>query len=217
MKRLNFRNNVFGEKKFYQIVFERKKVSTIWGGITSSIKREMYYPEPQNWSYKEIKFNGYEAISYYSQKLKNKKRNNNGLEIILQIQSYLPEIVSFYKGGWKNNKKNGKGLWSNHHPLIGQCTTAGADNPKYIVKLDIYEECTFTGTFKNDEFNKGIFVNDMGTFNGNFKKGKMFNGTLTYWIKKSNKKKLSNIKMKIKDGKELMTSEIKDFLNDKNS
>ena len=27
-------------------------------------------------------------------KLKNKKRNANGLEIILQVQAYLPEIVS---------------------------------------------------------------------------------------------------------------------------
>ena len=197
----------------------------------------MYYPEPQNWSYKEIKFNGYEAISYYSQKLKNKKRNNIGLEIILQIKAYLPEIVSFYKGEWKNDKKNGKGFWSNYHPLIGECTTAGIDNAAYIVKLYLDEECTFNGTFKNDEFDKGIFVNDTGTFKVTFKRGKMFNGILNFWIKKDDtilssdqiddnsmpkspnvvfdRTKLSNIKMMIKDGKYLITNEIKKFISNK--
>jgi len=203
MKRIKFKNNTFGEKKFYQIVFEQKKTSTIWGGIRSSIRNDMYYPEPQNWSYKEIKFDGHEAISYYSKKLKNKKRNANGLEIILQVQAYLPEIVSFYRGGWKNDKKNGKGFWSNYHPLIGECTTAGIDDASYIVELDIYEECSFDGTFKNDEFDKGIFTNNEGIFKGSFKAGKMFNGTLTYWLNKDYQQKLSDKKIEIIKGKSL--------------
>ena len=188
MKKLKFKyivgeGYVFGEKKFYKIIFNQKKISQIWGAIISSTQ-EKYFPAPLKWSYKEIKFKpidgnlyigmpGRSAISYYIGKLKNKKRDGNGLEIILQIQSYLPEIVSFYKGNWKNGKKNGKGFWSNHHPLIGQCTTAGADNPKYIVNTNVNEECTFTGTFKNDDFDKGILINDKGSFKGSFKKGKL--------------------------------------------
>jgi len=203
MKRIKFKNNTFGEKKFYQIVFEQKKTSTIWGGIRSSIRNDMYYPEPQNWSYKEIKFDGHEAISYYNKKLKNKKRNTKGLEIILQVQAYLDEIVSFYRGGWKNDKKNGKGFWSNYHPLIGECTTAGIDDASYIVELDIYEECSFDGTFKNDEFDKGIFTNNEGIFKGSFKAGKMFNGTLTYWLNKDYQQKLSDKKIEIIKGKSL--------------
>ena len=75
MKRIRFKNNEFGDKKFYQIVFERKKSSVIWGGIISK-GGDRYYPAPKNWTYKEVKFKpidrnqvfgspGRPAISYF--------------------------------------------------------------------------------------------------------------------------------------------------------
>ena len=192
MKRVKFKNDEFGDKKFYQIVFDRKKISEIWGAVISSTKQH-YYPEPSNWTYKEIKFKpmdrsipseylsndssligmpGREAISYYKGKLKNKKRHGKGLEIIFQIRKYLPLVVSFYKGNWRNGKKYGKGFWSNYHPTIGQCYDSGADNPKYFVKKIWDTECSFTGTFKNNEFDKGILVSSKGSFKGTFKNNK---------------------------------------------
>ena len=104
-------------------------------------------------------------------KLKTTK-NCKGLEVILQVQNYLPEVVSFYKGNWKNGKKNGKGFWSNYHPSIGKCRGVGADNPKYVVKA-MDTESSFTGTFKDDEFDKGVLINSKGSFKGTFKKSKL--------------------------------------------
>ena len=182
MKRIKFKNNIFTHKKFYQIVFDQKKSSEIWGGVISK-SGERYYPEPKNWTYKEIKFKpidrnhyfgcpGKPAISYFKGKIKNNKKTGKGLEIILQIQNYLPELVSFYKGNWKNGKKNGKGFWSNYHPLIGECKGIGADNPKYVVKT-MHTESSFKGTFKDDEFDRGILNNSKGLFKGAFKKSKL--------------------------------------------
>ena len=102
MKRIKFKNNIFGDKKFYQIVFEQKKTSEIWGGITSKTG-DRYYPEPKNWTYKEVKFKpidrnkyfgmpGNSAISYFKGKIKNKKNTGKDLEVILQVQNYLPEV-----------------------------------------------------------------------------------------------------------------------------
>lgn len=181
-QKIKFKNNTFGEKKFYQVVFQQKKASVIWGGITSKTG-DNYYPQPKNWTCKEIKFKpidknkyfgmpGKSAISYFKGQIKNKKKTGKGLEIILQVQNYLPEVVSFYKGSWKNGKKNGKGFWSNFHPSIGECRGVGADNPKYIVK-NMNTESSFIGTFKNDEFNKGVLKNHKGLFKGTFKKSKL--------------------------------------------
>ena len=182
MKRIKFKDNIFGDKKFYQIVFEQKKTSEIWGGITSKTG-DRYYPAPKNWTYKEVKFKpidrnqvfgmpGNSAISYFKGKIKNNKKTGKGLEVILQVQNYLPEVVSFYKGNWKNGKKNGKGFWSNYHPSIGECRGVGADNPKYVVKA-MDTESSFTGTFKDDEFDKGVLINSKGSFKGTFKKSKL--------------------------------------------
>ena len=56
--------------------------------------------------------------------------------------------------------------------IILQLDNVTIKTPKYFVKKIWDTECSFTGTFKNNEFDKGILVSSKGSFKGTFKNNK---------------------------------------------
>ncbi len=57
-------------------------------------------------------------VSFYSGKVKNKKANGWGIEIIME--TFNPTVNEYYEGEWKNGKRDGYGECYNYHPLIGE-------------------------------------------------------------------------------------------------
>ena len=85
-------------------------------------------------------------VSFYSGKVKNKKANGWGKEIIMQtfyppgneyydMNTFNPTVDEYYEGEWKNGKRDGYGECYNYHPLIGEPVVF--DNP-YDTKPRMY-------------------------------------------------------------------------------
>tara|TARA_B110000467_G_C17990037_1_gene299809 strand:- start:49 stop:570 length:522 start_codon:yes stop_codon:yes gene_type:complete len=61
-------------------------------------------------------------ISLYSGKVKGKKANGWGIELLIGPGWDQTTIEEYYEGEWKNGKRDGYGECYDHHPLIGYAT-----------------------------------------------------------------------------------------------
>ena len=61
-------------------------------------------------------------ISLYSGKVKGKKANGWGIELLIGPGWDQTTIEEYYEGEWKNGKRHGYGECYDHHPLIGYAT-----------------------------------------------------------------------------------------------
>jgi len=197
-KRLKFKNNTLSFKRFNQIIFEDNSITkTKFGGLR----------RPYNWHSKKVKpeFKPHPSAPayhqtnncYYKGKLINGKYEGFGTEMILEEGNYMEDVISFYKGNWKNGKKNGKGYWSNHHPLIGITSDAGAMDPYYVI-IDDGDHYYYDGYWKDDKkHRKGILHNEEGIFEGEFNNDLKWNGILKVGVDeiiyKNGKRDLSRI------------------------
>ena len=109
-------------------------------GPTMSIEEYDKITRPKNLKFKSGLTSGKTSlnetldwISLYSGKVKNKKANGWGIEIITEI--YDSTIYEYYEGEWKNGKRDGYGECYNYHPLIGEPVVF--DNP-YDTKPRMY-------------------------------------------------------------------------------
>ena len=87
-------------------------------------------------------------ISLYSGKVKGKKANGWGIEILIGPGWDTTTIEEYYEGEWKNGKRDGYGECYNHHPLIG-----GA------FEFDPSERRQIMVFLKNEEVYKGFWKN----------------------------------------------------------
>ena len=170
MKRLKFKNNVLSFKKFNQIIFEDKKISKRYGSIW----------RPKNWVYKDTKFKGKKAKSCYKGKISKGNFEGFGVEMILQMGTYMEDVVSYYKGNWTKGRKNGKGYWSNHHPLIGRTDSVDVADPIYsVMEFLQYDAYYYDGYWADDKkHGKGILQDEEGIFEGEFRNNIKWKGVL---------------------------------------
>ena len=121
-------------------------------GPTMSIEEYEKITQPENLKFKsgctsvDLNFldkKHTKRISFYSGKVKNKKANGWGIEII--TETFDPTILEYYEGEWKNGKRDGYGECYNYHPLIGPMQYEGDFS---YTKPKMYEVKGFEEVYK---------------------------------------------------------------------